>query len=71
MAGDRTGPVWHARDRIGGQSAPPVPGRQGTKLPDYVVLISALDGIEVFGLNGFFIGPLIVLKRAGRRVLSP
>jgi len=36
-----------------------------------VVLISALDGIEVFGLNGFFIGPLIVLKRAGRRVCPP
>ena len=30
-----------------------------TKLPDYVVLISTLGGIEVFGLNGFVIGPLI------------
>ena len=30
-----------------------------TKLPDYVVLISTLGGIEVFGLNGFIIGPLI------------
>jgi predicted PurR-regulated permease PerM len=29
-----------------------------TKLPDYVVLISTLGGIEVFGLNGFVIGPL-------------
>ncbi|WP_334364750.1 MULTISPECIES: AI-2E family transporter [unclassified Bradyrhizobium] len=30
-----------------------------TKLPDYVVLISTLGGIDVFGLNGFVIGPLI------------
>jgi predicted PurR-regulated permease PerM len=30
-----------------------------TKLPDYIVLISTLGGIEVFGLNGFVIGPLI------------
>jgi predicted PurR-regulated permease PerM len=32
---------------------------KGTKLPDYVVLISTLGGIEIFGLNGFVIGPLI------------
>lgn len=32
---------------------------QSTKLPDYVVLISTLGGIEVFGLQGFVIGPLI------------
>ncbi len=32
---------------------------KGTKLPDYVVLISKLRGIEVFGLNGFVISPLI------------
>lgn len=30
-----------------------------TKLPDYVVLISTLGGMAVFGLNGFVIGPLI------------
>jgi len=30
-----------------------------TKLPDYVVLIATLGGIQVFGLNGFVIGPLI------------
>lgn len=30
-----------------------------TKLPDYVVLISTLGGIKVFGLNGFVVGPLI------------
>jgi len=30
-----------------------------TKLPDYLVLISTLGGLAVFGLNGFVIGPLI------------
>ena len=30
-----------------------------TKLPDYVVLISTLGGIAVFGANGFVVGPLI------------
>lgn len=30
-----------------------------TKLPDYVVLISTLGGMSLFGLNGFVIGPLI------------
>jgi predicted PurR-regulated permease PerM len=30
-----------------------------TKMPDYVVLISTLGGIAVFGINGFVIGPLI------------
>lgn len=30
-----------------------------TKLPDYVVLISTLGGMSVFGINGFVIGPLI------------
>ncbi|MGB6241841.1 MAG: AI-2E family transporter [Castellaniella sp.] len=29
-----------------------------TKMPDYVVLISTLGGLSVFGLNGFVIGPL-------------
>ena len=32
---------------------------RSAKLPDYVVLITTLGGIEVFGLNGFVIGPLI------------
>jgi predicted PurR-regulated permease PerM len=32
---------------------------QDTKMPDYVVLISTLGGIEIFGLNGFVIGPVI------------
>jgi predicted PurR-regulated permease PerM len=30
-----------------------------TKLPDYLVLISTLGGMAVFGINGFVIGPLI------------
>ena len=30
-----------------------------TKLPDYVVLISTLGGMSLFGINGFVIGPLI------------
>jgi len=30
-----------------------------TKLPDYVVLISTLGGIAIFGLNGFVIGPVV------------
>ncbi|HWL28485.1 MAG TPA: AI-2E family transporter [Burkholderiaceae bacterium] len=29
-----------------------------TKIPDYVILISTLGGLAVFGLNGFVIGPL-------------
>jgi hypothetical protein len=28
-------------------------------MPDYVVLISTLGGLEVFGLNGFVTGPVI------------
>jgi len=30
-----------------------------TALPDYVVLLSTLGGIAIFGLNGFVVGPLI------------
>lgn len=37
----------------------PVLVGKDTKLPDYVVLISTLGGLSVFGLNGFVIGPLI------------
>ena len=32
---------------------------KSTKLPDYVVLISTLGGIEIFGLQGFVVGPLV------------
>jgi predicted PurR-regulated permease PerM len=28
-------------------------------MPDYVVLISTLGGIAIFGINGFVIGPVI------------
>jgi len=30
-----------------------------TKMPDYLILISTLGGMEVYGINGFVIGPLI------------
>lgn len=30
-----------------------------TKMPDYVVLISTLGGLSLFGLSGFVIGPLV------------
>lgn len=30
-----------------------------TRMPDYMVLISTLGGIEIFGFNGFVIGPVI------------
>lgn len=30
-----------------------------TKLPDWIVLLTTLGGISLFGLNGFVIGPLI------------
>jgi predicted PurR-regulated permease PerM len=33
-----------------------------TKMPDYLVLISTLGGMAVFGLNGFVIGPLIAAR---------
>ncbi len=32
-----------------------------TKLPDYMVLITTLGGLTLFGLNGFVIGPLIAV----------
>lgn len=37
---------------------PPLVGA-ATRMPDYVVLVSTLGGIAIFGLNGFVIGPLI------------
>jgi len=30
-----------------------------TRMPDYLVLVSTLGGIAIFGLNGFVIGPVI------------
>ncbi len=32
---------------------------RSTQIPDYLVLLSTLGGIAVFGLNGFVLGPLI------------
>jgi predicted PurR-regulated permease PerM len=37
---------------------PPLVGKD-TRLPDYVVLVSTLGGMAIFGINGFVIGPLI------------
>ena len=31
-----------------------------TRLPDYVVLVSTVGGLAIFGLNGFVLGPVIV-----------
>ena len=30
-----------------------------TKMPDYVVLVSTLGGMAIFGINGFVIGPVV------------
>jgi len=32
---------------------------QAAKMPDYIVLISTIGGIETFGLHGFIVGPVI------------
>lgn len=32
---------------------------RSTQIPDYLVLLSTLGGIAIFGLNGFVLGPLI------------
>ena len=37
----------------------PVLVGRDTKMPDYVVLISTLGGLAIFGLNGFIVGPVI------------
>ncbi|MGH8764003.1 MAG: AI-2E family transporter [Nitrosospira sp.] len=37
----------------------PVLVGRDTKIPDYVILISTLGGLVLFGLNGFVIGPVI------------
>jgi predicted PurR-regulated permease PerM len=37
----------------------PVLVGKDTKMPDYVVLISTLGGLAIFGLNGFVMGPVI------------
>lgn len=43
-----------------------------TKLPDYVVLISTLGGMAIFGISGFVIGPMVAaLFNAVWDLLSP
>jgi predicted PurR-regulated permease PerM len=37
----------------------PVLVGKDTKMPDYVVLVSTLGGMSLFGLNGFVIGPVV------------
>jgi predicted PurR-regulated permease PerM len=37
----------------------PVLVGKDTKMPDWIVLLSTLGGMAIFGLNGFVIGPLI------------
>lgn len=37
---------------------PPLVGK-GTRLPDYVVLVSTVGGMSLIGINGFVVGPLI------------
>ncbi|MDQ3060124.1 MAG: AI-2E family transporter [Pseudomonadota bacterium] len=37
----------------------PVLVGKDTKMPDYVVLVSTIGGMSLFGLNGFVIGPLV------------
>jgi hypothetical protein len=37
----------------------PVLVGKNTKMPDYVVLVSTIGGMSLFGLNGFVIGPVI------------
>ena len=32
---------------------------QDTRMPDFLVLIATLAGLELFGLNGFIVGPVI------------
>ena len=32
---------------------------KGTKMPDYIALISTLGGLATFGLNGFIVGPIV------------
>ena len=37
----------------------PIMVGKDTKMPDFLILISTLGGMAIFGLNGFVIGPLI------------
>lgn len=63
-----TGAVWQGAVLVGcgvlvigmvdNLLRPILVGRE-TRMPDYVVLISTLGGIDAFGINGFVIGPVI------------
>ena len=37
----------------------PVLVGKDTRMPDYVVMITTLGGMAVFGINGFVLGPVI------------
>jgi predicted PurR-regulated permease PerM len=37
----------------------PVLVGKDTRMPDYVVMITTVGGMAVFGINGFVLGPLI------------
>nr|MBA4769330.1 AI-2E family transporter [Sphingobium sp.] len=63
-----TGAIWQGAVVVGSGAViigsvdnllrPILVGRD-TRIPDYVVLISTLGGIELFGFNGIVIGPVI------------
>jgi len=40
----------------------PVLVGRSTKLPDYIVLFSTLGGLNMFGISGFVVGPLIAVS---------
>src|SRR5690625_5604841 len=44
----------------------PVLVGRDTRLPDYLVLLSTLGGLTVFGINGFVIGPLEIGRASCR-----
>src|SRR6218665_2206864 len=44
---------------VGGNNLRPLLVGKDTKMPDYIVLISTLGGMALFGLTGFVIGPVI------------
>lgn len=33
-----------------------------TRLPDYLVMVTTLGGMAVFGINGFVLGPVIAAR---------
>ena len=63
-----TGAVWHGAVLVfvGGaviglvdNILRPILVGKDTRLPDYVILVSTVGGLSIFGINGFVIGPLI------------